>query len=186
MGLYSDFPRKKHDEYLTPFKAARPLAPFLTGIRTFVEPCCGDGRLIRHVESFGPLCIYSGDIQTGTDALTDVVLARTITDAIITNPPYTEEILLPMIERFSRIAPTWLLLEANFKYNQYSTPYIPMCSDIVPVGRVKWFEDTDDGSKQNYAWYRFHAQHTRGPTFHPRQKLPPMPRAAKPATDAAA
>lgn len=184
MGLYSNFPRKKHDEYLTPYEAARPLAPFLTGIRTFMEPCCGDGRLINHVESFGPLCIYHGDIQTGTDALTDIVLARTIADAIITNPPYTEELLLPMIERFSKIAPTWLLLEANFKYNHYATPFIPTCSDIVPIGRVCWFEGTDEG-KQNYAWYRFHAQHTRGPTFHPRQKFPPKPRQKKAkATDA--
>lgn len=172
MGKHSDFPRRAHDEYPTPLEAALPLRAFLAGVRTFMEPCCGDGRLIRHIEGFGPLCIYSGDIQTGTDALNDVLLARTIADAIITNPPYTWEILKPMIERFVQIAPTWLLLEADFKHNKRSAPFIAMCSDIVSIGRVKWFDDTKHEGKANYAWYRFHAQHTRGPVFHPRQDLP--------------
>lgn len=176
MSKYSDFPRNKHDEYLTPFRAALPLKPFLTGVRTFVEPCCANGQLINHIESFGPLCVYSGDIQTGTDALTDVVLARTIADAIITNPPYTWELLEPMVRRFASIAPTWLLLEADFKHKVEAAPLIPMCSDIVSVGRIKWFQDTKHQSKSNYAWYRFHSQHSRGPIFHPRQKLPPAPR----------
>lgn len=178
MGLYSDFPRKKHDEYLTPFKAARYLEKYLTGVRTFVEPCSGDGRLIRHIESFGPLCIYENDIQKGVDALTDPVLPRIITDAIITNPPYSDHLLFPMIQRFAAIAPTWLLLEANFKYAHQAAPLIPMCTDIVPIGRIVWFEGTQEG-KLNYAWYRFHAQHTRGPIFHPRQKFPPEPRTRK-------
>ena len=25
-----------------------PLLPFLRGVRTFAEPCCGDGALVRH------------------------------------------------------------------------------------------------------------------------------------------
>jgi hypothetical protein len=176
VGKYSAFKRRAHDEYLTPYRPVLPLVPHLTGIRTFIEPCCGDGRLIRHIESFGPLCIYHGDIQTGTDALTDRVLPRTIADAIITNPPYTWEVLEPMIVRFSEIAPTWLLLEADFKHNLNAAPYIPMCSDVVSIGRIRWFDDTEHEGKTNYAWYRFHAQHTRGPVFHPRQKLPPTPR----------
>jgi hypothetical protein len=89
-----------------------------------------------------------------------------------------------MIVRFSEIAPTWLLLEADFKHNLNAAPYIPMCSDVVSIGRIRWFDDTEHEGKTNYAWYRFHAQHTRGPVFHPRQKLPPMPR-QKPAPEAA-
>ena len=185
MSKYSDFPRREHDEYLTPLRAAIPLRPHLTGIRTFMEPCCADGTLIRHIESFGPLCIYHSDIQTGTDALTDVLLARTIADAIITNPPYTWQILEPMIVRFSQIAPTWLLLEADFKHTVQAAQYMAMCSDVVSVGRVRWFEDTKHEGKQNYAWYRFHSQHNRGPVFHPRQKIAPMPRTKKVAAEPA-
>lgn len=171
MGKYSDFPRHKHDEYLTPYEAALPLKPFLSGVRTFAEPCRADGRLIRWVESFGPLCIHDGDIQTGTNALTDPTLECLIVDAIITNPPYTWEVLSPMIDRFMRIAPTWLLLEADFKYNQRCQRFVRHCSDIVPIGRVRWIEDSAHDAKINYAWYRFHIQHTRWPVFHPVQDI---------------
>tara|TARA_R110002012_G_C11673164_1_gene613286 strand:+ start:2444 stop:3007 length:564 start_codon:yes stop_codon:yes gene_type:complete len=179
VSKFSNFERRKHDEYLTPLRAALPLKAHLTGVRTFMEPCSGDGRLIRHIESFGPLCIYENDIQKGVDALTDTVLSRTIADAIITNPPYTWQILEQMIQLFPKIAPTWLLLEADFKHTVQAATYMEMCSDVVSIGRVRWFEDTDAEGKINYAWYRFHAQHTRGPVFHPRQSFPPAPRVKK-------
>lgn len=171
MSKYTNFPRRAHDEYLTPINAALPLAPFLTGVQTFAEPCCADGRLIRHVESFGPLCIHSGDIRQGVDALEDETLKRTIVSAIITNPPYTWQILQRMLELFPTIAPTWLLLEADFKHNARSAPHMARCTDIVSIGRVCWFEETGVTGKSNYAWFRFHAQHTRGPIFHPRQDI---------------
>lgn len=171
MSKHSNFPRRAHDEYRTPFAAALPLAPFLTGVGTFAEPCCADGQLIRHIESFGPLCIHSGDIQSGVDALTDETLRMTIVGAIITNPPYTWAVLHQMLQLFPRLAPTWLLLEADFKHNARAAPFISMCTDVVSIGRVRWFDDTKHEGKANYAWYRFHAQHSRGPVFHPRQDL---------------
>ncbi|MBO3760384.1 hypothetical protein [Ciceribacter sp. L1K22] len=177
MGKHSNFPRRKHDEYPTPAKAVRPLWRFLDDVRTFAEPCCGDGRLIRHIEGYGPLCIHSGDIQTGTDALTCPVLEQLVVDAIITNPPYTWELLEPMIWRFSKIAPTWLLLEADFKHNERCAKLMRICSDVVSIGRVRWFDDTEHEGKVNYAWYRFDARHRGDIKFHPREKLPPMPRA---------
>jgi hypothetical protein len=45
-----------------------PLISWLRGVRTFAEPCCGDGALVRHLESFGLRCAYAGDIATGQDA----------------------------------------------------------------------------------------------------------------------
>jgi hypothetical protein len=38
-------------------------------IRTFAEPCAGDGALVRHLESHGLRCAYAGDIATGQDTL---------------------------------------------------------------------------------------------------------------------
>ena len=175
MGKYSDFPRRAHDDYQTPFEPTLPLRSFLTGVRTFAEPCAAEGKLVRHVESFGPLCIHSADIKEGIDALRDPVLKRTIVDAIITNPPYTWRVLKDMLDLFPTIAPTWLLLEADFAHNVRSAGYMFQCSDIVSIGRIKWFEDSEHEGKTNYAWYRFHAQHTRGPIFHPRQQLAPAP-----------
>ena len=87
MGKRSNFDRVPRDFYPTPYAAVPPLIPFLRGVRTFAEPCCGDGALVRHLESFGLRCVYAGDIATGQDAL-----ALTVADCngapIITNPPY--------------------------------------------------------------------------------------------------
>ncbi|UXS01121.1 hypothetical protein [Agrobacterium tumefaciens] len=166
MSKHSNFPRNKHDMYLTPYEAALPLRPFLEGVETFAEPCRADGRLIRWLESFDLSCVHSGDIQDGVDALTDPWLALAKADTIITNPPYTWEILEAMLVRFMKIAPTWLLLEADFAFNLQSAKFMPMCTDIVPIGRVRWFTETEHDSKDNFAWFRFHQQHRRGPVMH--------------------
>jgi hypothetical protein len=60
MGKRSDFERKERDFYPTPFKAVKPLIPHLRGVRTFAETCCGDGQLVRHLESFGLRCTFAG------------------------------------------------------------------------------------------------------------------------------
>ena len=62
MGKRSNFERRERDFYPTPAKAVAPLIPILRGIRTFAEPCCGDGALVRHLEALGLRCVYTGDI----------------------------------------------------------------------------------------------------------------------------
>lgn len=171
MSKHSSFARNKHDRYLSPYEAALPLRPFLQGVGTFSEPCCANGCLIRWIESFGPTCVHSGDIQLGIDALVDPWLMRNRVDAIITNPPYTWKILEAMLRRFISIAPTWLLLESDFAFNLQSAHFMSMCSDIVPIGRVRWFRESEHDSKDNFAWYRFHQQHRRGPVMHVMQTI---------------
>jgi hypothetical protein len=53
MGKRSKFERREADFYPTPQAAVVPLIPYLRGIRTFAEPCAGDGALMRHLEEFG-------------------------------------------------------------------------------------------------------------------------------------
>jgi hypothetical protein len=36
--------------------------PYLRGIRSFAEPCAGDGALVEDLEAFGLRWVYSGDI----------------------------------------------------------------------------------------------------------------------------
>jgi len=104
MGKRSNFERRVADFYPTPRAAVVPLIPHLHGIRSFAEPCAGDGALVRHLEGFGLRCVYAGDIRTGQDALElDHYGAA---DAIITNPPYTREPMHRLIEHFQRISPT--------------------------------------------------------------------------------
>ena len=69
MGMRSNFERIPRDFYPTPAAAVPPLIRHLRGVRSFAEPCCGDGALVRHLESFGLRCVYADDISIGQDAL---------------------------------------------------------------------------------------------------------------------
>jgi hypothetical protein len=48
----------------------------------------------------------------------------------------------------------------------HSAPFLPSCTDIVSVGRVRWFEGTKMSSMENFAGYRFDAHHSAGPILH--------------------
>ena len=69
MGKQSNFPRRERDFYPTPRAAVLPLIPGCAGCARSPSPCCGDGALVRHLESFGLRCVYAGDIADGQDAL---------------------------------------------------------------------------------------------------------------------
>lgn len=95
MGKRSTFERREGDFYPTPRSAVLPLIPWLRGVRTFAEPCCGDGSLVRHLESFGLRCAYAGDIATGQDALALDQYGGA--QVVITNPPYTRTLMHALI-----------------------------------------------------------------------------------------
>jgi hypothetical protein len=164
MGKRSSFERREADFYPTPRAAVLPLIPYLRGIRTFAEPCAGDGDLVRHLEEFGLQCFYSGDIRSGQDAFQRDDYGEA--DAIITNPPWSRDVLHGLITHFQNIAPTWLLLDADWKETRQAAPFLPYCSDIVAIGRVKWIEGSKFTGKDNACWYKFDPRHTVGPVFH--------------------
>jgi hypothetical protein len=164
MGKRSNFPRAERDFYPTPYAAVPPLIPHLDDVRSFAEPCCGDGSLVRHLESFGLRCVYQGDIATGQNALALSSYGKI--DSIITNPPYRRPIMHALIWHFERIAPTWLLLELDWAATKQAIPFMASCSDIVTVGRLRLIEGTTMNGKQNFAWYRFDSHHEGGPVFH--------------------
>jgi hypothetical protein len=164
MGKRSNFDRREADFYPTPRAAVVPLIPHLRGVRTFAEPCAGDGDLVRHLESFGLRCVWQGDIRTGQDALAFDHYGGA--NANITNPPHARKLMHRIIPHFQRIAPTWLLLDSDWAQTKQAAPFLPACSDIVAIGRVKWIPGSKHTGKDNFAWYRFDANHTAGPVFH--------------------
>jgi hypothetical protein len=168
MGKRSNFKRREADFYPTPWAAVVPLIPYLRGIRSFAEPCAGDGALVRHLEGFGLRCVYAGDIRSGQDAL--ALDHYGAADAIITNPPYSRAVMHRLIEHFERIVPTWLLLESDWASTRQAAPFMASCSDIVSIGRVKWIEGSKHTGKDNYAWFRFDIRHKSGPIFHGRDQ----------------
>jgi hypothetical protein len=159
MGKRSSFERRTADFYPTPKAAVLPLIPYLRrdGIRTFAEPCSGEGDLVRHLEGHGMRCAYAGDLTTGQDAL--AIDSYGEADAIITNPPYTRDLMHRLIVHFQSIAPTWLLLDHDWVSTLQAVPFLAHCSDIVTIGRVKWFADSKHTGKDNHAWFRFDARH---------------------------
>jgi hypothetical protein len=173
MGKRSQFERREADFYPTPLAAVVPLIPHLRGIRCFAEPCAGDGALVRHLESFGLRCVYDGDIRSGQDAL--ALDHYGAADAVITNPPYARELMHRLIAHFQRIAPTWLLLDSDWASTRQAAPFMPCCSDIVAIGRVKWIEGSKYTGKDNHAWFRFDARHRGCPVFHGRDQSEMIP-----------
>jgi hypothetical protein len=90
---------------------------------------------VNHLESHGLRCVYQGDIADGQDAL--AITDYGDADTIITNPPYTRPLMHALVERFTRILPTWLLLESDWAYTKQAAPFMSCCSDIVSVGRLR-------------------------------------------------
>jgi hypothetical protein len=155
MGKRSAYPRHARDFYKTPIEAVAPLLPHLSA-RTFAEPCCGDGALVRHLQSHGLQCSLASDIKPrGYGQQQDALSIAFVPQQFMTNPPWSREILHGLIEHLSDLAPTWLLFDADWMHTKQAVPHLKRCSKIVSVGRVKWIAGTAMTGKDNVAWYLF-------------------------------
>ena len=165
MGKRSDFKRVERDYYPTPIEAVRPLIDHLPQDSfDFVEPCAGDGRLVRHLKELtegGAECLYSCDIEPRHpdvfqhDALDIDFGAYEVMDYCITNPPWERKFLHEFISHWIDIAPTWLLFDADWMHTKQSAVLMTYCSKVVSVGRVKWIEGSKNTGKDNCCWYLF-------------------------------
>lgn len=176
MGKRSEFERIPRGLYPTPVSAVRPLLPFLPAAVKFLEPCAGDGALVRHLEAAGHSVFGSSDIHpmaadiSERDALN---IEQYSGDMFIKNPPWPEPNqrgapTLSILMHLSSLAPTWLLLPADFAHNVYFNKVSDRCRSIVSVGRVKWIPGTKGPGKDNAAWYLFDGTHTGQTVFHGR------------------
>ena len=167
MGKRSSFERRTRDFYPTPYEAVVPLLPHLPKRTRFHEPCCGDLALVRHLERHRHHCSYHSDIKSGSDALLIIAIRGSM---FITNPPWPHpgkggEPTISIALHLSSIAPTWLLLSADFAHNVYFTRIADRCVKIVSVGRVKWIPDSKMTGKDNAAWYLFDKCHVGATAF---------------------
>lgn len=164
MGKRSCFERNERDYYPTPYEAVLPLLAHLPKESTFVEPCAGDGRLIRHLQKHGHECSFACDVEPRNDeyANTNIEQADVLffgyqlpkADFIITNPPWGRELLHPMIDTFRVQSPTWLLFDADWIFTKQAKPFKEFCKLVVPVGRVSWMGNGVAGM-DNCCWYLF-------------------------------
>lgn len=157
MGKRSDFKRVDKDYYPTiDIRSWLALKHHLPESFTYAEPCYGQGHLSRMIE--GDM-VWASDLEgDGIDALTltrdDIYHA----EYIITNPPWSRNVLHPMIEHFRKLKPTWLLFDADWSHTKQSSEYMKYCRKIVSVGRLIWIEGTKTSGKDNCAWYLFDHQ----------------------------
>lgn len=159
MGKRSDYERHERDYYSTPLKAALPLYPFLRGL-SFCEPCAGGNHLVRALRPVAR-CVSRYDLEPQARGIVQLDFRELSekhicnADVIVTNPPWRENILREMIGHFTLLRPTWLLLSSslvnNERFCQNSLVYV---SDIVPVGRVSWMQNSVTGF-DDASWYRF-------------------------------
>jgi hypothetical protein len=166
MGKRSTFERIPRDFYPTPREAVLPLLAHLPPECRFAEPCAGDGALIDHLEMAGHVCICAFDIEPQRCDIDfgDATVCSSVGDPdfYITNPPWSREILHPVIDHLSAHKPTWLLFDADWMHTRQSAPFMPYLRKIVSVGRVKWIPDSPFTGKDNCCWYLFD-QHSDAP-----------------------
>lgn len=164
MGKRSNFKKNPRDLYKTiEEKSVYPLLPFLYQKDRFVEPCAGSGHLIQHLESIGLECSAAYDIKPlkskyvikKCNVLAEKFHIPRKTDYVITNPPWTRDILHSMIITFSDLLPTWLLFDSDWIHTSQSSPFQSRIRKIVSVGRLRWIPGTKMTGKDNCCWYYF-------------------------------
>ena len=163
MGKRSNFQRRKNDFYETPEAAIYPLLFHLQSNSRYCEPCAGKGKLVKILADYGHKCVFKSDINPAPrgqiwpihDATKTNYIKYINVDCFITNPPWSRNLLHPIIENLSNQYPTWLLFDADWLHTKQSIPYLPRLRKIVSVGRVKWFPDSPHTGKDNCCWYLF-------------------------------
>jgi hypothetical protein len=177
----SQFERRERDFYPTPRDAVLPLLPHLAPGTRYLEPCAGDGALAVILDDAGHQCLGAYDVEQREriagfyqlvvhhDARSYRYPGASSVDCFITNPPWSREVLHPIIENLSRQLPTWLLFDADWMHTRQAAPYLPLLRKIVSVGRVKWIPDSPFTGKDNCAWYLFDANSEAPAVFVGRQ-----------------
>ena len=158
MSKRSSFEKIPRDFY--PTTDPNVLVPeFIRSIRgrRYAEPCCGEGDLTELLTEVS-ICKWESDIENrGAGKVWDAMCLSKHElekcDLIITNPPFTKSVLLPLIDHFTTLKPTWLLLPSDMMHNKYFGSYMDKCSKVVSIGRVKWFKDSKATSTDNFCWY---------------------------------
>jgi hypothetical protein len=151
------------DNYPSPYEAVVPLIPHLqrTGVKTFAEPCCAEGQLIEHLQKNGFRCVAQGDLRDpaqldargwGPEDFNDA-------DVTVSNPPWEAATMAGIMEHQSSFVPSWFLIYSDWIFTKQSARLMwERCTDIVPIGRVKWFPESKSVGYDNCAWVRLDAR----------------------------
>ena len=151
-----------------------PLIPHLRGVRTFAEPCCGEGAW-SHLESYGLRCVHAGDIATGQDALAVTDYGKSMRSSPTRRTPARHA---RADRHFQPIAPAWLLIDLDWASTKQAIPVPPQLQRHRPHRPGAVDRRDQAHGKENFGWYRFDVRHKGGPVFHARGRHRQHPAAA--------
>jgi hypothetical protein len=131
------------------------------GNHRYVEPCAGNGALIRLLSSWRAKCTYACDVNPredwieSRDALTLDRSDLGNAQLVVTNPPFNSGFVYNFLDRYIPFGlPVWLLLPVDFGCRQTSGFVMPYCERMVVIGQIGWFIGSSKGYRQ-FAWYKF-------------------------------
>ena len=160
-------------------RAGKALAPHLKPGTRFVEPCAGGGALIDQLVGLGHVLHYACDIHPLRDGIAwnNALEVERVREGVevITNPPFVRPLMHSIMWHFTKKAPAWYLVEADWLMTQQATELIAKHgADIVAVGRLRWFREGDPRDKgndpmDNFAWLRLEPDPFGAPRFWPRR-----------------
>lgn len=171
--------RHRNDFYRTiDARAVEALAPFVPPGTVYAEPCAGEGDLVELLGTLGLVCDWGLELEPQGpcvrnrwpigqgDALqlgrADLGAAR----LFISNPPWRRPDLHALIAHLMQLAPCWFLFDAGWPHSRKAAALGRYCTDVVSVGRLKWFADSAHDSTDDCAWYRFDAAAAGATRFH--------------------
>lgn len=168
MSKRSNFKKNPRDYYQTiDRRAGDALAPFIKDVKYFAEPFAGNGALVHQLqENHNKFCMWKSDIEPQPDISFGLqcykidykevdIYHLDLCDVLITNPPFTKELFHQAIESFTPMIDCWWLMQADYIFNLGSTKILDTyVTDVVTIGRLKWFKDTTMSSTDNFVWIR--------------------------------
>ena len=145
---------RPRDKWYTPLKATTPVMDLLPPGTEVVEPCAGDGALVRNL----PLLNWTvvADIEPGaSNILVRDALSWQPDRHVVTNPPYTTAVARELMFHWMQgDRGMTLLIPTDWMANKWFAPFASHVSRIRPVGRVSWIGN-GKGGFENYAWVQF-------------------------------
>ena len=165
MGKRSDFNEVRPRDLWPTIDPDAITTSFVAKVRgkTYAEPCWGGGDLEDLLMDVAT-CKWRSDLEPQVDGVRQVDALNLSREdlhsasCIITNPPYSWNLLQPLLDHLPWLKPTWMLLPADFMHNKRSGPYMKNCSDILSIGRLYWMKHEGEKpikGKDNYCWFLF-------------------------------
>lgn len=197
--------RERKRNFFYPTIDPRAIPPLLAHVppgTVFAEPCAGAGDLVQLLEAAGLECDWGLELEPQDEGLRNRwpigvgnALALSAPDlramgsratCFISNLPWERSWLHPLIRHLAAILPLWSLHDAAWAYTKQAAEFGPICTDVVAVGRLKWFPDRPPPMREfgeseaayrarlkkhrsydppdDCAWYRFDAANPAGRT----------------------